>query len=255
MARISLSALFVLASVPLWAEDGRIPVIVELFTSEGCSSCPRADLLLARLDHTQPVPNARVIALEEHVDYWNYLGWKDPFSSALYRGRQNDYAHAFQTEDVYTPQMVVNGQAQFIGDDSPKASEEIARAAKDPGFSVSLQPAWTAAQSEIVEVTVSLRSLRRKQPHANVYLAVTEEGLQTNVGGGENSGRLLRHGPVVRSFGLIGKWDAKGSDAVTLKPTLKLPPEWKRENLRAVVFVQERDTHRITGAGFTSFTR
>ena len=102
----------------IWADDGRAPVIVELFTSEGCSSCPSADNLLARLERTQPVENAHVIALEEHVDYWNQLGWKDRFSNPLFRGRQNDYARFFQTDNIYTPQMVVNGQAQFVGDDA-----------------------------------------------------------------------------------------------------------------------------------------
>src|SRR5437870_9783817 len=91
------------------------PVVVELFTSEGCSSCPPADELLARLEREQPVANARVIALEEHVDYWNQLGWNDRFSNSLFRGRQNDYARFFRTENIYTPQMIVNGQAEFVG--------------------------------------------------------------------------------------------------------------------------------------------
>src|ERR1700687_1035631 len=95
----------------------RVPVIVELFTSEGCSSCPPADGLLARLERTQPGGGARIIALAGHVDYWNQLGWIDPFSSPQYRARQNDYALAFHVDSVYTPQMVVNGGAAFIGDD------------------------------------------------------------------------------------------------------------------------------------------
>src|SRR5215472_12645324 len=108
------------------------PVIVELFTSEGRSSCPPADALLARLEHTQPVAGARVIALEEHVDYWNQLGWTDPFSAPLYRIRQNDYARLFQVDSVYTPQMVVGGQAGFVGGDADRAFHEISRAAAPP---------------------------------------------------------------------------------------------------------------------------
>src|ERR1700693_1462053 len=109
------------------ADDRRVPVIVELFTSEGCSSCPPADQLLSRMERSQPVAGARVIALEEHVDYWNSLGWVDPFSAPHYRGRQNDYALAFHAENIYTPQMVWNGQVQVTGDDTNRGYQVIAK--------------------------------------------------------------------------------------------------------------------------------
>ena len=116
--------------IPLFAASDRpVPVVVELFTSEGCSSCPPADRLLARLDQTQPIAGAQVIAIEEHVDYWNQLGWNDPFSSPQYRARQNDYAIAFHAKDIFTPQMVVNGQAAFVGSDMTRAYKEIGAAA------------------------------------------------------------------------------------------------------------------------------
>src|ERR1700722_8770536 len=126
------SGLLALAlGVPLAiAADRPVPVIVELFTSEGCSSCPAADRLLSRLEQTQPVAGAQVVAIEEHVDYWNQLGWTDPFSSPQFRARQNDYAVAFKAKDIFTPQMVVNGQSVFVGSDMNRAYHEIGAAAQ-----------------------------------------------------------------------------------------------------------------------------
>src|ERR1051325_656657 len=106
----------------------RVPVVVELFTSEGCSSCPPADALLARMDETQPVEGAEVVALAQHVDYWNSLGWSDPYSSHELSERQDEYARAFGHSGVYTPQMVVDGRDEFAGGDSDKAFETIERA-------------------------------------------------------------------------------------------------------------------------------
>ena len=232
------------------AEDRRVPVIVELFTSEGCSSCPPADQLLSRMDRSQPIAGARVIALEEHVDYWNSLGWTDPFSSAQYRGRQNDYGRKFFDDNIYTPQMIVNGQAAFVGNDGARAAQEIGRAAETQTTVVELRASAKPADPDLVDLSVHVTNTGKAQ-NSNVYLAVTESDLSTNVQRGENSGRLLRHAPVVRSFGVIGKVDAKGSSTGAITSTLRLPREWKRENLRAVVFVQERDSYKITGAAIT----
>src|SRR3954452_17804240 len=110
----------------------RIPVLVELFTSEGCSSCPPADTLLGVLDEKQPIPGAEVIVVSEHVDYWNYIGWTDPFSSAVYSRRQQEYGRRLGLESVYTPQMVVDGQFQFVGSDERLATAAITRSARVP---------------------------------------------------------------------------------------------------------------------------
>jgi len=241
------------ATMLIWglatAQDRRAPVIVELFTSEGCSSCPPAEALLARLERTQPVSGARVIALEEHVDYWNQLGWRDPFSSGQYRARQNDYALAFRVTDIYTPQMVVNGRAGFVGDDSAAAYQQIGDAAQAPMTLLELKTTRNPQDSALVDLAVRIGSRRSVKPRpANLYLAVTEGELSTSVTRGENAGRLLRHAPVVRSFGVIGKIDPQGTQDGQMVSTLRLPSEWRRENLRAVVFVQEPDTLRITGA-------
>ncbi len=251
MRYLAILALFGLGGAHA-ADDRRVPVVVELFTSEGCSSCPPADQLLARLDRSQPVVGARVIALEEHVDYWNSLGWADPFSSAQYRVRQNDYGRKFLADGIYTPQMIVNGQAQFVGSDGDRAAQEIARAAQLQSTVVELKATPKASDPDLVDLSVKVTNTEAaKARNSNVYLAVTESDLSSNVPRGENSGRLLRHGPVVRSFGVIGKIDARGSNAGAITDTLKLPREWKRENLRAVVFVQERDSFKITGAAIT----
>lgn len=237
------------------ASDSGVPVVVELFTSEGCSSCPPADAVLARLEHMRTVSGARVIALSEHVDYWNNLGWVDPFSSPQFRARQNDYARAFGVESVYTPQMVVNGRAEFVGDDYSRATSEIGKAANEPSATVQLQPARDPKDGELIDLMVHIVNLppirvtaKKDDPPVQVFLAITEDNLTSQVQRGENSGRRLRHVAVVRSFGLIGNLDPRQKPELSLRSTLKLPANWKRQDLRAVVFLQERATQRILGA-------
>jgi hypothetical protein len=227
-----------------------MPVIVELFTSEGCSSCPAADRLLSRLEQTQPVPGAQVIAIEEHVDYWNQLGWTDPFSSPQYRARQNDYAVAFHASNIYTPQMVVNGLVEFVGSDMNRAYHEIGAAAQAETTQIELATAPNSKDPDLLDLSLRLTNPKTAKVNAsNVYLAVTENNLTTFVQRAENAGHTVRHSALVRSFGVIGKVDPKGASGGQLVSTLRLPREWKRENLRAVVFVQERESFRITGAG------
>jgi hypothetical protein len=231
------------------ADRPAAPVIVELFTSEGCSSCPAADRLLAKLEQAQPVPGAQVIALEEHVDYWNQLGWADPFSSPQYRARQNDYAMAFHASNIYTPQMVVNGSVEFVGSDLTRAYREIGAAAQAETTRIELETAPNSKDSELLDLSLHVTNPKNgKLRDSNIYLAITENNLATFVQRGENAGHTVRHSAVVRSFGVIGKVDAKGPLGGQAISTLRLPHEWKRENLHAVVFVQERESYRITGA-------
>jgi hypothetical protein len=226
-----------------------VPVIVELFTSEGCSSCPPADDLLARLDRTQPVQGAEIIALGEHVDYWNRLGWVDPFSSAGFSARQSQYADAFARNSVYTPQMVVDGRDEFSGGNANKALEAIARAAQSPKADIQIVSLEDSAATKDVKLSIHVRDLPRTgsvEP-ADVVLAITENNLRSDVTNGENSGRHLAHTAVVRRLTVLGRIDA-GKDSFDVQSALDLARGWKRENLRAVVFVQEQTSRHVLGA-------
>src|SRR5215472_8372575 len=162
------------------------PVLVELFTSEGCSSCPPADALLMRLQREQPVEGVQVIALSEHVDYWNQLGWTDPFSSGGFSERQRRYAEEFQGEGPYTPQMVVDGKTAFVGSDSRRALQVISAAAKAPKARIDLRCA-----GDLLEIRADAAS-----DDSDVLFAISENGLSSNVRRGENKGRTMEHDAV-----------------------------------------------------------
>lgn len=227
----------------------RVPVIVELFTSEGCSSCPPADAVLAKLERTQPVPGAEIIALGEHVDYWNYIGWSDPFSSHQFSERQGNYARAFNRDGIYTPQMVVDGEAEFVGSNLSRARDAIAKAAAQQKAMVQMvRRAASGAGLAAFKVRVTdLPPLSRAET-VEVMLAITESELASNVARGENAGRRLEHGSVVRLLALAAQAAAPEAQAITAEPEVRIKPEWKRENLRAVVFVQAQTSRRVLGA-------
>ncbi|GAA4055461.1 DUF1223 domain-containing protein [Hymenobacter glaciei] len=227
---------------PVSVPPTRVPVVVELFTSEGCSSCPAADAALRELVLAQSVPGVEIIALGEHVDYWNRLGWKDSFSSATYTERQRQYATGFGSGS-YTPQAVVNGRYELVGSRSAALATAIAKAAQEPQAAVSVTA--TAAMAQ-----VQVRSLPAGTPATEVLLAITESGLASQIGRGENSGLLLRHAAVVRQLLPLGQVGAAGT--FSARQALQLPPGWKRSNLRAVALVQEVVSHRIVGAATAS---
>ena len=234
------------------ADGIRSPVIVELFTSEGCSSCPPADAVLARLQQTQPVAGAEVIALSEHVDYWNYIGWSDPFSSAAFSARQETYARAFGQQDrVYTPQMIVDGQTEFNGSSMNKALDAIAKAARSPKADVRIVIPETTTQKDNQKVRLNV-SVKNVPPvdrgdEVEVILALTEDKLSSNVTRGENSGRKLAHTAVVREMRALGRVDP-AMKTFDSEKTVSVADGWKREDLRVVVFVQERAHRLVLGA-------
>ena len=217
------------------------PVIVELFTSEGCSSCPPADALLSQYARNSPVPGVQVIALGEHVDYWNHGGWADPFSSAQFSQRQSDYSNVFRLDSVYTPQIIVDGKAQLVGSDGGAAEAAIRRAARLPHAQISV----ARTDSGRLAVHVGHLPASAQSDPAEVYLAVTEDSLRSSVAGGENAGRQLSHSAVVRELIPMGVVTGSVFDA---SPVVSLKPGWRRGHLHAVVFAQEQASRRIVGA-------
>jgi len=235
-------------AIPQQAPGNRSPVLVELFTSEGCSSCPPADALLAKLELQQPVPGAEVIALEEHVDYWNQQGWMDPFSSEQWTERQQRYAAARHDEGIYTPQMVINGRAEFVGSRERQARQEIEQAAQIPLTKILLHSlAADKKDAERFSVSVGKLSISAGDT-AEVWFAVTESGLHSAVARGENAGTDVHHAAVVRWLHKLGPGDPGKEPSYSAEPTVKLDRSWNRHNLRAIVFVQEKRGLRILGA-------
>lgn len=216
----------------------KTPVLVELFTSEGCSSCPPADRVLTRLEQEQPNADAEIITLSLHVDYWNSLGWKDEFSSAIYSRRQDIYGQKFQIGSIYTPQMVVDGRSQFVGNNMEAAKKAIAENAKIKKAPIELSGGENTLKVKITDVP--------QHGNATVFLAIAESNLASNVSRGENSGKRLEHTSVVRELKSIGMLTPEQKD-FNAEIALPLQANWKRKNVKFVVFVQENESRKILG--------
>jgi hypothetical protein len=215
------------------------PVLVELFTSEGCSSCPPADALLRTLDSTQPVPGVQLIVLGEHVDYWDDLGWKDAYASHAFTVRQQAYADRLRLASPYTPQMVVDGNLEFVGSNRQRANQAFEKARVLP------------------KVTVRISSLKIEKGHlrahvetdplpsqAEVFVALALEHAQSQVLHGENGGHRLEHVAVARSLASVGK--TKKGEAFSRD--VSLAADSSGMPYRLVVFLQEPNQGTILGA-------
>jgi hypothetical protein len=224
------------------------PVLVELFTSEGCSSCPPADKLLGRFVAETPINGTDVIALGFHVDYWDRLGWKDRFSSAAYTERQNRYAAAWKTDQIYTPQTVVDGRVQLIGTDAAKIVQAIADARSRPRAQVSVSVSADARRA----VTLDVQPPAGVTMAGDVFLVVAEDNLATDVKAGENANRRIEHAGVVRRIDKIGRLQ-NGQPLKVSDYALKLDPSWKVGALRAVAIVQDDKTRAVLGVGQARF--
>jgi len=182
-----------------------VPILVELFTSEGCSTCPPADVLLERFDSSQPMPGAQLIVLSEHVDYWDKLGWKDPFSSSIFTDRQTVYASHFGLASPYTPQMVVDGTSEFVGNNTHLAEQAIQKAANSQKVSVRISSISSATPGKL-HASVEADALP-VGPNADVYFVVALNHAESQVERGENKGHHLAYVAVVQSLAKIGSVD------------------------------------------------
>ncbi|MGH8426433.1 MAG: DUF1223 domain-containing protein [Gammaproteobacteria bacterium] len=223
------------------------PVLVELFTSEGCSSCPPADALLRRLIASQPIAGVQIIGLEEHVDYWNGLGWADPFSSRQFTRRQYQFASALHESAAYTPQMVVDGRVGFVGSDAKRALSAIASARDIQFATISLTRAYIKPGEVRMRIEMKRLPPSASDSLAGIWLAVTEDHLASQITAGENNGRRLVHDAVVRRLELIGRIAINTGTSFTAAPVIAIAPGWRKDNLNAVVFVQGATSRHILG--------
>lgn len=224
------------------------PVLVELFTSEGCSSCPPADALLLKLDRDQPVEGAEIIVLGEHVDYWDQLGWHDRFSSRQYTERQHQYGNRFNLQGVYTPQMVVDGAQEFVGNDANHARQAIFQAARSAKVPLALSS--PVVEGTRISAAVSSAMAGPSLPRGDLYAALVDPMATTDVRNGENGGRQLHHVGVVRSLQRIG--NLQDLAASPLKFSFNAPSGATPGTERLVVFAQRSGQGAVLGVTSTS---
>jgi hypothetical protein len=213
--------------------------VVELFTSEGCSSCPPADELLADLvrEHEH---KGDLLALSFHIDYWDRLGWKDPWSSAPATARQQEYAGSLARGNLYTPQMIVGGTREFVGSDRARAKKEIeTELARIHDRSPALRASWDPSAAGALRITIEAQpgatAAGRQAPSAHAVVALVERALTSDVRRGENAGRKLSHENVVRVFETVSL-DSAGRG----QTTLKAPKDVQAQNASIIVFLQDQ---------------
>jgi hypothetical protein len=202
MTIAALAALMLMAqdfvAAPGRAAESRAPVVVELFTSQGCSSCPPADAFLGELAQRKDV-----IALAYHVDYWDYIGWKDRYASPAWTDRQKAYAGALELRTLYTPQMVIDGRVDAVGSDRSNVSYLIDRAAALPKLELTLDSSGSRHVLHLPEARFS-------KP-ATVWLVIYDPEQRTQVNRGENAGSTLSEYNIVRDLRKLASWDGKAT--------------------------------------------
>jgi hypothetical protein len=228
--------------------NGKPVAVIELFTSEGCSSCPPADSNLQRISKMQPAADGAVIPLSFHVDYWNYLGWEDPFSKGAFSERQRDYARGAEQQGVYTPQMIVNGKYAFNGSDAALTDKAIRLSLSRPVTHVVDVRVLKSKTDKSFTMNYSVKladadagQLAEADSDLQINIAVASESESVNVVRGENGGRELSHVWVVKYFDFRDVTSDKGVieiDAAFVSPG----------RTRVVAYVQSKASREITGA-------
>jgi hypothetical protein len=231
------------------AAPAKRPVVVaELFTSEGCSNCPPADAVLSQLAQ-QPPTDVDVLTIGEHVDYWDRLGWHDRFSSAEFSTRQSIYdSNAFHRNEVYTPQVVIDGRFARVGSDVDGIRRDIKNAAQAEKAAVDVSVAVAGGRVLRVEVQTQFANGYAPRGAVDVVVAATEDNLVTDVRAGENRGRSLRHDAVARWMRAVATLSAGERIAVS-RTDVPIAADWNPANVKVICFVQERESRRIIGAG------
>jgi hypothetical protein len=218
-------------------DQPRVPVLVELFTSEGCSDCPPSDRLLEELDKKQFVPGAQAIVLSEHVTYWNQLGWRDPFSRDENDQRQKEYGDRFNLDSVYTPQAVIDGSAQLVGNNAAGMAKAIEHAASTPKKPLAIGNArWDNGG-------VSFTVQGAMESGSTLVAVLAADGQGPKILRGENAGRTLHHVAVVRTMKDFGSSAADGR-ALRLSAGA-LAKDQASGQPRLVVFLVDRKSGRV----------
>ncbi len=211
--------------------------VVELFTSQGCSSCPPADLILAKLDKASQEKHLAILSLSFHVDYWNHLGWRDPFSQKEFTKRQAWYAKQLE-DNTYTPQLIINGRYSLVGSDSAKVQKLVNKSLTEPA-STAIQLMLVTIDTHDIQVEFKLSGEWREK---NLAVALVEKKVAVDVGRGENAGRRLEHVNVVKEFKLLAPDQDTGSFKLK-SPSLKTMNQYS-----IIAYVQERNLPEILGA-------
>jgi hypothetical protein len=239
LCRVLIGAVVAILSFPQAVAQSSTPILVELFTSEGCSSCPPADALLRTLDATQPMSGVQLIVLGEHVDYWDDQGWRDIYSDHSFTVRQQSYADRMHLKGPYTPEMVVDGAVEFVGNDGQRASQAFEKARSYP--KISLQISSVTVEKGVVRAHIESGAM----PSAGeVFVALALDHAESQVLRGENGGHRLEHVAVARNLTSTGKV-AKGA-AFAKDVHLKMKPS--DAAYRLIAFVQEPNQGKILGA-------
>ncbi len=234
------------------SESAAAPVLIELFTAEGCSSCPPADAFLTQLDARQPIPGAQLIVLSEHVTYWND-SWPDPFGSRHLTARQADYESVLRRSSAYTPQFVVDGTEEIRLNDPHEIEPTLRAAAASPKVPVNVAalkvesgaPAHLSGEIE-VDGTAERRA-------ADVYLALALDRAETKVSRGENRGKSLAHVAVVEYLEKVGRLKPGQKFEQTFR--VPLERELASSDARVIVFVQEAGYGKVVGASLQHTAR